>query len=88
MANEMQMSETTAEAIVEEEVQVQPSSGDEFDQLRQKSVRTSAAYAEIDAEEAPRGFSPNQRLVVALLVLLNILIFGFAILLATGRIAV
>lgn len=55
---------------------------DEFDRLREKTVRTSAVYdemeyEELEAEETRSGFigqfSPQQRLVLALLLLLDIL---------------
>lgn len=55
---------------------------DEFDRLREKTVRTSAVYDEMEYEELeaeePRSgfigqFSPQQRLVLALLLLLDIL---------------
>lgn len=54
---------------------------DEFDRLREKTVRTSAVYdemeyEELEAEETGGGFigqfSPQQRLVLALLLLLDI----------------
>ena len=54
---------------------------DEFDRLREKTVRTSAVYDEMEYEELEaersRGnfitqFSPQQRLILALLLLLDI----------------
>jgi hypothetical protein len=54
---------------------------DEFDRLREKTVRTSAVYdemeyEEVEAEESSGGFisqfSPTQRLILALLLLLDI----------------
>ena len=54
---------------------------DEFDRLREKTARTSAVYdemeyEELEAEETRGGFigqfSPQQRLILALLLLLDI----------------
>ncbi len=55
---------------------------DEFDRLREKTMRTSAVYDEMEFEEleeevvAERGFlgqfSPQQRFILALLLLLDI----------------
>jgi hypothetical protein len=58
----------------------------EFDQLRRKSARTSAAQGEM-REAEPGGWTPGQRLIIALLVLLNIIVIGFGILVLTGRFA-
>ena len=65
---------------------------DEFEELRKKSVRTSAVYEELEEEESSSSgfgqilgsFSPAQRLVLALLLLLNICAVGFAFLLIAG----
>ena len=63
-------------------------SQDEEDRLRQKSTRVSTSYNAIDeggSGSAWRSFSPAQRLILAVLVLLNILVIGFGILVVTGR---
>jgi hypothetical protein len=65
---------------------------DEFDSLRKKSVRTSSVYEELEEEESGRpaigaiisGFSPGQRLLLAVLLLLNVLALGFALLAMAG----
>lgn len=56
----------------------------EFDQLRRKSARASAAHGEM-REAEPAGWTPGQRLIIALLVLLNIIVIGFGVLVLTGR---
>jgi hypothetical protein len=65
---------------------------DEFDSLRKKSVRTSLVYEELEEEENGRpaigeiinNFSPSQRLLLAVLLLLNVLALGFALLAMAG----
>ena len=66
---------------------------DEFEQLRQKSVRSGSMYEDMDAEEAQSSgdssfswsnFSSGQRLVLALLVVLDILAIGFGVMVITG----
>ncbi|MDT8306256.1 MAG: hypothetical protein RRC07_09990 [Anaerolineae bacterium] len=67
---------------------------DEFDRLREKTARTSAVYDEMEYEELEeevveqRGFlgqfSPQQRFVLALLLLLDILAIGFGVLVVIG----
>lgn len=73
----------------------------DFDQLRRQSARTGAAYDDMDmddgeflAEEpaASSGFSlsnftPGQRLILAVLVLLDILAIGFGVLVITGNVS-
>lgn len=60
---------------------------DEFDRLRQKTARASAVYDDMEYEELEeevggRGggflgqFSPQQRLILAVLLLLDILVIG------------
>lgn len=72
---------------------------DEFDQLRQKSVRGESLDDDLDSddaffseEESSGGsgfawssFSPSQRLILALLVLLNIIMGTVGLLVVTGR---
>ena len=63
---------------------------DEFDRLREKTARTSAVYDEMEFEDLEeevaeeRGFlgqfSPQQRFVLALLLLLDILAVGLGVL--------
>jgi hypothetical protein len=62
---------------------------DEFDRLREKTTRTSAVYDEMEFEDleedvvAERGFlaqfSPQQRFVLALLLLLDILAIALGV---------
>ncbi|MEW5989237.1 MAG: hypothetical protein AB1791_21640 [Chloroflexota bacterium] len=67
---------------------------EDLDKLRERSIR--AAEMEQAAAGRPvtsgglRGLlgrlSPSQRLILALLLLLNVMVFGCAVLLAAGRI--
>lgn len=65
---------------------------DEFDRLRQKTARTSSVYDEMELEELEEeqseGFfsqiSPQQRFVLALLLLLDILAIALGVLVITG----
>lgn len=70
---------------------------DEFDQLRRKSARGETFDDELAEEDAfsldegdagfsMSNFSSGQRLVLAVLVLLDILMIGFGILVVTGRV--
>lgn len=70
---------------------------DEFDQLRRKSARGETFDDELAEEEAfamdeggtgfsLSNFSSGQRLILAVLVLLDILMIGFGILVVTGRV--
>jgi hypothetical protein len=71
---------------------------DEFDQLRRKSTRGQSLDDDLDGDEAFfsdesnsgsgfawSNFSPGQRLVLALLVLLNIIIGTIGLLVITGN---
>jgi hypothetical protein len=65
---------------------------EEFEGLRRKSARASSIYEDMDegVVVAPAGrgrFSPTQRLILALLVLLNVLACGFALLVLTDRLS-
>jgi hypothetical protein len=70
------------------------SADDEFESLRQKSARASTIYEDMAAVEAPaaaagrpRGrFTPLQRVILALLVFLNVIALGVALLIITERI--
>lgn len=63
---------------------------EDFEHLREKSVRSSSVYEDIDGFDESRGsgilsqFSPIQRLILALLVLLDIIVVGFVILSITN----
>ena len=59
---------------------------DEFEQLRQKSMRTSASFEDVE-EDLSTGsggvlsrFSPGQRLILAILLLLDIVVVGIVLL--------
>ena len=59
---------------------------EEFERLREKSMRSSTAYSEMEEPSgSSSGLTPSQRLIIAFLVLLNILVIGFGILVITGR---
>lgn len=69
---------------------------DEFDRLRRKSARSETMYDDLTMEEEPlapsdasgfslSNFTPAQRLILAVLVLLDILAIGFALMVITGR---
>ena len=67
---------------------------DEFEQLRQKSARSGSMYDEMETEgdgQSGSGssfswssFSSGQRLVLALLVVLDILAIGFGVMVVAG----
>lgn len=66
---------------------------DEFEQLRQKSARSGSMYDEMEADTQGQSsgssfswssFSSGQRLVLALLIVLDILAIGFGVLVLTG----
>lgn len=67
---------------------------DQFEQLRQKSARSGSMYddMETDGEGQSSGgssfswssFSSGQRLVLALLIVMDILAIGFGVLVITG----
>jgi hypothetical protein len=60
---------------------------DDFDQLRRKSARTGAAYDEMALEDDDSGnislshLTPPQRLVLAILLLLNVIVITVGVLL-------
>lgn len=59
---------------------------EEFERLREKSMRSSTAYSEMEEPDgSSSGLTPSQRLIITLLVLANILVIGFGILVITGR---
>lgn len=71
----------------------EPGDFDEFEELRQRSARAGTVYEEVDFEEdaSSKGsafslnqFTPGQRMVLAILVLLNVIVGGVAILALTG----
>lgn len=68
---------------------------DQFDQLRETSARSETLYNEMDddvfneSNDGSNGFSlsnfsPGQKLVLAILVVLNVLMIGFGLLVITG----
>lgn len=68
---------------------------DQFDQLRETSARSETLYNEMDDDALVEGgssgsgfslsnFSPGQRLVLAVLVVLNVLMLGFGLLVVLG----
>ena len=62
---------------------------DDLDSLREKSTRTSDVYDDLDDDGGGlsgtlRGFSPTQRLILALLVFIDVLACACAILFITG----
>ncbi|MBE2221046.1 MAG: hypothetical protein IAF02_05870 [Anaerolineae bacterium] len=66
---------------------------DEFEQLRQKSARSGSMYDDMETDNQGQSsgssfswssFSSGQRLVLALLIVLDILAIGFGVLVMTG----
>ncbi len=63
---------------------------DDFDQLRERSKRSSAVHDDMDDFGSSRGggfasqFSPIQRLILAVLVLLDVFVVGFVLLSIMG----
>lgn len=65
---------------------------DDFDQLRQQSARASSSYSDMTLEEdrsSGSGFSlnellPSQRLILAVLVFLNVIVGAVALLAVIG----
>jgi len=67
---------------------------DQFEQLRQKSARSGSMYDEMEADGAGQSgggssfswssFSSGQRLVLALLIVIDIIAIGFGVLVMTG----
>ncbi|MCB8985334.1 MAG: hypothetical protein H6659_16000 [Ardenticatenaceae bacterium] len=84
----------TAEPV--EGFSAESSSEDEFDQLRRKSARTGSMQDEMETsgavETSPQSsgafswssFTPGQRLVLALLVVLDIIAVAFGLMVLTG----
>ncbi len=65
-----------------EEVPAEEEEEDDFDQLRRKSARTSATYEEMELDDESesglsiRQLSPVQRLLLAILLLLNVVVIA------------
>lgn len=74
---------------------------DEFDQLRHHSARSGSTFDEMETEPEPEedpfaengrsrfslgNFTSTQRLILALLVVLDILAIGFGVLVVLGRV--
>ena len=67
---------------------------DEFERLRQRSARTASSYGEVQVGAESRGrrskglslnqFTPGQRLILAILVFLNVIVIIVAILAIAG----
>jgi hypothetical protein len=63
---------------------------DSFDRLRQKSARTGAAYDEMDLDDNENEglslshLSPQQRAILAVLLVLNVIVIVVGVLLITG----
>lgn len=68
---------------------------DQFDQLRETSARSETLYNEMDDDTFDEGgssgggfslsdFSPGQKLILAVLVVLNVLMLGFGLLVILG----
>jgi hypothetical protein len=65
---------------------------DELDSLREKSARASDVYGGLEGDsgtvtEAVRGLSPQHRLILAILLVVDIFALLFALLVFTGRIS-
>ena len=65
---------------------------DELDSLREKSTRASSVYDDLEGEGSSSegnvvsGFTPQQRLILALLLFLNVVALACVILFWTGTI--
>jgi len=80
----------------EEQEDTTPEMEDEFDALRRQSTRIATAFDDdldmgLDESEGLAGFSfgnftPGQRLVLALLLALDVVVIGIGVLIVTGRI--
>ncbi len=66
---------------------------DQFEQLRQKSARSGSMYDDMEADGAGQSggssfswssFSSGQRLILALLIVIDIVAIGFGVLVVTG----
>lgn len=62
---------------------------DDFDQLREKSMRGSALYDDVDGVDESEGgflsrFTAGQRLILALLVLANVIVITLLLLSIAG----
>ena len=63
---------------------------DEFEGLREKSARRAAAYEAVDIyDDEERGFfermTPMQRLILAIVLVIDVIIIGYVILILLGR---
>jgi hypothetical protein len=75
-----------------------PDFEDEFDRLREKTARTSAVYDDMEFEDLEEEvveersflgqFSPAQRFILALLLLLDILAIGLGVLVVFNIISI
>jgi hypothetical protein len=68
---------------------------DELDSLREKSTRASSVYDDLEGDEQPQAesegflsqFSSAQKLILAILLLINVLMLACVILTWTGTIS-
>lgn len=87
----------TPDWLIDEEEDTASGAGgnddDQFEQLRQKSARSGSMYDEMEADGAEpssgssfawSSFSSGQRLVLALLIVLDIVAIGFGVLVVAG----
>lgn len=70
----------------------EPDEGDQFDMLRQKSARAGSAFDDMTEEDpfggnqasssfSLQGLTSSQRMILAVLVLLNVIVIGVAVVL-------
>lgn len=64
---------------------------DEFDNLREKSARRAAAYESVEIIDADEvgildRFTPVQKMILAVFLVVDVIIIGFVLLVILGRI--
>lgn len=65
---------------------------DDFEQLRQKSMRSASSFEDVDELSSGGGsgflgqFTPVQRIILGVLVIVDVLVIAYVILAITGRI--
>ncbi|MFT5195279.1 MAG: hypothetical protein ACI9EW_002058 [Cellvibrionaceae bacterium] len=65
---------------------------DEFEGLRAKSARRAAAYESVDVIDREQmgildRFTPTQKMILAVFLVVDVIIIGFVLLVITGRIS-